>query len=76
MHAIFRICGNESQPGLQLVEKRLQLDVTVHEFMLISICQCLCHLVIVSWSHVFVGFVVSVVSWFHRFRGVYGFMVS
>ena len=76
MHAIFRICGNESQPGLQLVEKRLQLGVTVHEFMLISICQCLCHLMIVSWSHVFVGFVVSVVSWFHRFRGVNGFMVS
>ena len=21
MHTIFRICGNESQPGLQLVEK-------------------------------------------------------
>ena len=54
----------------------LQLGVTVHEFMLISICQCLCHLMIVSWSHVFVGFVVSVVSWFHRFRGVNSFMVS
>ena len=54
----------------------LQLGVTVHEFMLISICLCLCHLMIVSWSHVFIGFVVSVVSWFHRFRGVNGFMVS
>ena len=54
----------------------LLLGVTVYEFMLISICQCLCHLMIVSWSHVFIGFVVSVVSWFHRFRGVNGFMVS
>ena len=24
----------------------------------------------------FIGFVVSMVSWFHRFRGVNGFMVS
>ena len=32
----------------------LLLGVTVHEFMLISICQCLCHLMIVSWSHGFV----------------------
>ena len=54
----------------------LQLGVTVHEFMLISICLCLCHLMIVSWSHVFIGFVVSVVSWFHRFRGVNSFIVS
>ena len=54
----------------------LQLGVTVHEFMLISICQCLSHLMIVSWSHVFIGFVVSVVSWFHRFRGVNSFIVS
>ena len=25
MHAILRICGNESQPGLQLVEKLAML---------------------------------------------------
>ena len=56
--------------------KRRELGVTVHEFMLISICQCLCHLMIVSWSHGFIGFVVSVVSWFHRFRGVNSFIVS
>ena len=37
----------------------LLLGVTVHEFMLISICQCLCHLMIVSCSHVFIGLVVS-----------------
>ena len=43
---------------------RLQLGVTVHEFMLITICQCLCHIMKVSWSHGFIGFVV------HRFRGV------
>ena len=55
---------------------RLQLSVTVHEFMLISICQCLCHIMKVSWSHGFIGFLVSIVSWFHRFRGVNGFMVS
>ena len=55
---------------------RLQLGVTVHEFMLISICQCLCHKMIVSWSHGFKGLMVSMVSWFHRFRGVNGFMVS
>ena len=42
--------------------RRLLLGVTVHEFMLISICQCLCHLMIVSWSHGFIGLVVSVVS--------------
>ena len=41
---------------------RLQLGVTVHQFMLISICQCLCHIMIVSWSHGFIGLVVSVVS--------------
>ena len=40
----------------------LLLGVTVYEFMLISICQCLCHLMIVSWSHGFISFVVSVVS--------------
>ena len=42
----------------------LLLGVTVHEFMLINICQCLCHIMKVSWSHGFIGFVV------HRFRGV------
>ena len=42
--------------------ERLLLGVTVHEFMLISICQCLCHIMIVSWSHGFIGLVVSVVS--------------
>ena len=42
--------------------RRLLLGVTVHEFMLISICQCLCHIMIVSWSHGFIGLVVSVVS--------------
>ena len=55
---------------------RLQLGVTVHEFMLISICQCLYHIMKVSWSHGFIGFVVSIVSSFHRFRGVSGFIVS
>ena len=55
---------------------RLKLGVTVHELMLISICQCLCHIMIVSWSHGFKGLMVSMVSWFHRFRGVNGFMVS
>ena len=54
----------------------LQLGVTVHEFMLISICQCLCHIMIVSWSHGFKGLMVSMVSWFHRFGGVNSFMVS
>ena len=34
-----------------------------------------CHLVIVSWSHGFIGFVVSMVSWFHVFRGFIGFVV-
>ena len=29
----------------------------------------------VSWSHGFIGFVVSIVSWFHRFPSVNGFMV-
>ena len=29
----------------------------------------------VSWFRV-IGFVVSMVSWFHRFRGVNAFMVS
>ena len=52
----------------------LLLGVTVHEFMLNSICQCLCHIMIVSWSHGFIGLVVSVVSWFPKFRGVNGFM--
>ena len=42
---------------------RLLLGVTVHEFMLISICQCL------SYNE-------SVMElWFHRFRGVNGFIV-
>ena len=41
---------------------RLLLGVTMHEFMLISICQCLSHIMIVSWSHGFIGLVVSVVS--------------
>ena len=30
MHAIFRMCGNESQPGLRLIEKpatALRLDI-------------------------------------------------
>ena len=40
----------------------LLLGVTVHEFMLISVCQCLCHIMIVSWSHGFIGLEVSVVS--------------
>ena len=40
----------------------LQLGVTVHEFMLISICQCLCHIMKVSWNHGFIGFVVSMAS--------------
>ena len=59
----------------------LLLGVTVHEFMLISIC----HIMIVSWSHGFIGyamsyndsiigFVVSIVLWFHRVHGVNGFM--
>ena len=52
----------------------LLLGVTVHEFMLISICQSLCHIMIVSWSHGFIGFVVSMVSRFHRFHGVNGFI--
>ena len=60
----------------QTVTFWLQLGVTVHEFMLISICQCLCHIMIVSWSHGFKGLMVSMVSWFHRFRGVNSFMVS
>ena len=58
------------------LEFGLQLGVTVHEFMLISICKCLCHIMIVSWSHGFKGLMVSMVSWFHRFRGVNSFMVS
>ena len=41
---------------------RLQLGVAVHEFMLISICQCLCHIMKVSWNHGFIGFLVSMVS--------------
>ena len=48
-------------PG-QILFFGLLLGVTVHEFMLISICQCLCHIMIVSWSHGFIGLVVSVVS--------------
>ena len=60
---------------------RLLLGVTVHEFMLISICQCLCHndSIMESWFHRsrgVSGFVVSCVSWFHRFSGVNGFKVS
>ena len=59
----------------------LQLGVTVHEFMLISICQCLCHndSIMESWFHRsrgVSGFIVSCVSWFHRFSGVNRFMVS
>ena len=45
----------EQPPGLLL-------GVTVHEFMLISMCQCLCHIMKVSWSHGFIGFLVSMVS--------------
>ena len=30
----------------------------------------------VSLFYSFIGFVVSMVSWFHVFRGFYGFMVS
>ena len=41
---------------------RLQLGVMVHKFMLISICQCVCHIMKVSWTHGFIGFLVSVVS--------------
>ena len=62
---------------------RLQLGVTVHQSMLISICKCLCN--IMEYHGFVVGFsiynIVSKVlwlrgSWFHRFRGVNGFMVS
>ena len=50
--------------------KRLLLGVTVDEFMLISICRCLCHIMIVympwvswcQWFHIFMGFLVSMVS--------------
>ena len=35
----------------------LLLGVTVHEFMLISICKCLCNIMV----HGFIGFVVSLV---------------
>ena len=31
MRAIFRICGNESQPGLQLVEKLATLLVSISQ---------------------------------------------
>ena len=60
---------------------RLLLGVTVHEFILISICQCLCQndSIMESWFHRsrgVSGFVVSCVSWFHRFSGVNSFMVS
>ena len=58
---------------MKLSECRLQLGVTVHEFMLISICQCLCHIMKVSWSQGFIGIMDS---WFHRFRGVNGFIDS
>ena len=61
---------------METKENWLLLGVTVHEFMLISICKSLCHIMIVSWSHGFIGLVVSIVSWFHRFRGVNSFMVS
>ena len=65
----------------QIYKNGLLLGVTVHEFMLISICQCLCHIMIVSWSHGFIGyamsyndsiigFVVSIVLWFHKVHGV------
>ena len=37
----------------------LQLGVTVHEFILISICQCLCHIMKVSWFRGVNGFMVS-----------------
>ena len=63
------------------VEHWLLLGVTVHKFMLISICQCLCHndSIMESWFHRsrgVSGFIVSCVSWFHRFSGVNSFMVS
>ena len=67
---------NSSEEVFQISKSGLQLGVTVHEFMLISICQCLCHIMKVSWSHGFIGFLVSMVSWFHVFRGVNGYMVS
>ena len=59
--------------------RRLLLGVTVHEFMLISICQYLCHIMKVSWSHSFIGvngFIVSCVSWCQWFHGIIGFAVS
>ena len=65
--------------GIEIEYNGLLLGVTVHEFMLISVWQCLCHIMKVSWSHSFNGvngFMVSKVSWFHRFRGVNGFIVS
>ena len=43
----------------QIYKNGLLLGVTVHEFMLISICQCLCHIMIVSWSHDFIGYAMS-----------------
>ena len=57
----------------------LLLGVTVHEFMLISICQCLCHIMKVSWSHSFNGvngFMVSRSQWFHSFMCFVVSMVS
>ena len=73
-YQLYGLSANESLQNTYA--GRLQLGVTVHEFMLISICQCLCHIMIVSWSHGFKGLMVSMVSWFHRFRGVNSFMVS
>ena len=53
--------------------------------MLISICQGLCHVMIVSWSHGFIGyamsyndsiigFMVSMVSWVSGCQWFYGFI--
>ena len=62
---------SDSNDGVEL-----QLGVTLHEFMLISICQCLCHIMKVSSSHGFICLLVSKDLWFHRFRGVNGFINS
>ena len=49
---------------------RLQLGVTVHEFMLISICQCLCHTMKVSWSHGFIRIDLQKRVRRHHLRGI------
>ena len=63
----------------------LLLGVTVHEFMLISICQCLCNIMGVSWVswfyrvrglNGFIGFMESSVSWFHEVNDFMGSMES